>query len=62
MNVALEPTRGRNKVAAAAAQLRGLAEQMGPGWKLPTVLELCDSLKIAKATLSSALAGSGLNN
>ena len=42
----------RDKVKAA---IRAQADKIGPGAKLPTVVELCASLQVAKVTLHSAL-------
>lgn len=44
----------RDQVKAA---IRNRARHVGPGGKLPTVLELCELLGVAKATVNSALDG-----
>jgi len=53
--VTLHPVTGRRKAHAAATTIRELASSMGPGWKLPTVVEMCKSLNVAFGTLDAAL-------
>lgn len=43
------------KLQAVSAQLADLAHELGPGAKLPTVLQLRDRLGVSLATLNSAL-------
>lgn len=43
------------KVQGAFTRLRSLAYQLGPGAKLPTFLELRDTLQVSKVTLDTAL-------
>lgn len=51
----LKPLVGNNRREATKAALRDLARQTGPNRKLPTILELCASLDVAKATVDMAL-------
>jgi DNA-binding LacI/PurR family transcriptional regulator len=49
------PVGRQTKLQAVCAQLIDLAHTLGPGRKLPTVVQLRDSLGVSVATLSSAL-------
>lgn len=51
----LKPVTGRRKARAVSDAVRQLAVRKGPGWKLPTAVELCNSLNVAYVTLDSAL-------
>ncbi len=52
----LEPVRHRTKVQALSAQIIGIAREMGPDTKLPTIVRLCEMLGVSMTTLNSALA------
>jgi len=51
----LRPVTGTRKRRDVKAAIRKLALKIGPGGKLPTVREFCQSLGVAKATVDTAL-------
>ena len=51
----LEPIRRPSKRDVLCSRLKGLALQLGPDARLPTVVELCAKLDVAKVTLDGAL-------
>ena len=53
--IAPKPVGRQRKFERLCAQIRDLADRLGPGAKMPTMLELRDSLGVSVATLSSVL-------
>lgn len=51
----LQPLSAGGKVAQGVQALADLARRVGPGYKLPTVRELCKQMQVSRATLDSAL-------
>ena len=55
MTLVMQPVKPQTKAHDLCEQLTGLAYRLGPGSKLPTVVQLCATLEVSPTTLNGAL-------